>query len=1424
MKLASTSALAIWLLASMVGAADWPQWRFDAGHTASSPESLPTRLSLQWTREYLPRIPAWEDPLNQDLMPFDVIFEPVVLGDRMFVAFNDQDKVVALDIRTGEERWVFYTDGPVRLAPAAAHGKVYFVSDDGYLYCVGAADGRLVWRFLAGLGERKALGNGRLVSAWPARGGPVIVDRTVYFAGSIWPFMGTFIYALDTETGQVRWVNDADGSRFMRQPHNTPAFAGVAPQGQLTAAGKYLLVPGGRSVPAAYDRETGQFLYYHLTESGKGTGGSTVMATANEFFVHTRGRGTRAHELKNGKRTNFLINEPVLGAGHYYTASDYPSNLLAVAEAEQKLEAAHYAVIKGRQDFTDALEGGDRNSIRNASNAWVTAQRRLLRYQTNLVELRKQVPPGPTPKVVQAWGTDKALKWEIQADGSGDLIRAGGRLYAAGEKGIAIIEPPRGRTPARIVATLPVTGPVRRLLAANGHLFAVTLDGRILAFGAGGSPRILKESVVARVPSAAAVERAKTIVHQTGIKDGYAFCLGLDDQGDLLTALAAETDLKIIGVDPDTNKIERLRRELNAAGLYGRRVALLADVPDDFGAPPYIASLVVADGAFAARLAADPNPGAPLRVTGLLVGRDLLTAKSALVRVYESVRPYGGALWVSGGAALADKLQSAPPAQAVVKTMGNDLLVVREGALPGSADWTHQYGDVANSVKSDDQTVRLPVGVLWFGGNTHLDVLPRHGHGPSEQVAGGRLFIEGMDCISARDVYTGRRLWKTVIPGLDTFGIYHDVTLTNNPYTTVYNQRHIPGANARGANYVVTADRVYVAVSNHCAVLDAATGQILKNIDMPGQGAGGKSQWTYIGVYEDVLLGGSDFALFNRRFGGPNLSWPPPAADQAACNGLAAFDRHTGAVLWRVAAKYSFIHNGIVAGQGRVYCLDRWPKSVEAKVRNKGGTVPSSYRVVAYDVRTGRQVWEQTNIVSSSWLSYSKEENLLLLAGASATDRIRDETSSSMQVLKAADGETLWKRSGDIRHNGPCILYHDLILTTPTSYKASAGAFRLKDGKPHEILNPLTGQPQTWKVYRTYGCNTPIASEYLMTFRSGAAGFYDLENHSGTGNLGGFKSGCSANLIIANGILNAPDYTRTCSCPYQNQTSLGLVHMPDLEVWTCNLSGIDAPADRRVRRVGLNFGAPGDQVAPDGTVWLEYPPNSGVSPKLLVEYNGLGITNTVTNAVTFLRHSSAVSGQGHPWVMASGVRDIRSLIITPQTLRPTPPPGAPSGREDDDDDDPDAQVGNSNATNSTQSATSTNTPTSGSSTNTGFGAGKSGKFGFGKFGKFGKGKGPERPVTSASLPTLEEARYTVRLYFLEPDNLQPGQRVFDVEIQGRPALTQFDVVKEAGCSNRGVVKEIQGVAVTKDLEVRFKKSPGATLPPVLSGLELIQED
>ena len=211
-------------------AADWPMWRCDAQRSGATPADLPARLSLAWSIELPELRPAWPD---QAKMQLDSVYEPVVAGQRLFVGSSHDDSLTAYDTRTGRELWRFYANGPIRFAPVAWGERVYLASDDGYLYCVNSADGRLAWRFRGGPSERRILGNERLISTWPARGAPVLADGVVYFAAGIWPFMGVFLHAVDAETGRAVWTNDGDGSMYIKQPHNADSFAGVAPQGPL---------------------------------------------------------------------------------------------------------------------------------------------------------------------------------------------------------------------------------------------------------------------------------------------------------------------------------------------------------------------------------------------------------------------------------------------------------------------------------------------------------------------------------------------------------------------------------------------------------------------------------------------------------------------------------------------------------------------------------------------------------------------------------------------------------------------------------------------------------------------------------------------------------------------------------------------------------------------------------------------------------------------------------------------------------------------------------------------------------------------------------------------------------------------------------------------------------------------------------------
>ncbi|XOV73067.1 MAG: PQQ-binding-like beta-propeller repeat protein [Verrucomicrobiota bacterium] len=1318
-------------------AADWPQWRYDANRSANTPEVLPDNLRLVWKRSFPKREQVWDDPLNHDLMTYDRIFEPIVSGDLMVLNFNDSDKVLALDIRTGTEAWRFYTDGPIRF-PAVANGEhVYFVSDDGSLYCLKTQTGELAWSFRGAPGNLKVIGNERVISAWPARGGPVIRDGTLYFASSIWPFMGTFIYALDAQTGHVQWVNDSTNAQYIKQPHNAPSFAGVAPQGSLVATEDHLIIPGGRSVPAVFDRHNGDFKYFRIAEGGKGNGGSFVIANEQHFLAHTRVRGVRAYDIANGDKSSFELNEPVLDGAFLYASLDETIFATRVDQLASKLSSARKNKTAGRMDLAKAKT---EEAVKKAETKIANAEKQISQLASELETMKAPHVNGWAGNLIEAFNGKHKKQWEIKGDASGDLIKAGNRLYAAGKNTLSSFQLSRNsETPPTPIWVQKIEANIQRLLAANEMLFAVTLDGHILAFG-DFSPKLNATPI----PDKKAYNNAEWPLLQSKLdnlesKAGYALCFGLEDRR-ALDLLLHQTDFHIIGVDPDANRVNALRRSYDTSdSIYGKRIVLHQGDPLSFQASPYFASLVL------------------INDTDQKIAQDKERIKAA----YQSVRPYGGQLWITHTGNQVEELkiaiQSLDLEKGLVSTKsmsksGTDaptngsetfIQVKREGALPGAADWTHQYGDIANTIKSDDQRVKLPLGLLWFGGSSNMDVLPRHGHGPPEQVIGGRSIIEGMDSLSARDVYTGRVIWKRKIENLDTYGIYYDETYKDIPLSTSYNQVHIAGANLRGSNYVATEDTVYIALENYCEVLDAETGKTIRKINLPPKNNGiMRPRWGFIGIYGDLLLGGHDFAHFSDR---TLLTWEedyPPVEDLSSSDGLVAFDRHTGDVLWKIRPRHGFIHNGIVAGNGRIYCLDKLPESAEGKMKRRGRVQPDTYRIAAYDAQTGDQLWETTGDIFGTWLSYSEEYDILLQAGSFANDRKWDEVGTGMVAYSGKTGEVIWKNL-ERNYTGPCIIHNDLILTTPNSYKTSAGAFRLLDGKPHFILNPLTQKEEPLAFSRAYGCNTPIAGEHMITFRSGAAGYYDMEGNSGTGNLGGFRSSCTSNLVIANGVLNAPDYTRTCTCGYQNQTSLALIHMPEIDMWTHTKLGTNAKDGEIVRQVGVNLGAPGDRRAKNGTLWLEFPVVGGDSPEIPISITG-------ENAHYYAHHSSRFKGDEMNWVGASGVEHAEKITIQPHISNPA--------KEENNDS-----------------------------------------------------------------KTKAIRNYTVRLHFLEPEKLSEGDRIFDVYLQHNLALEMLDITKETKGHQRTLVKEFKGIQISDRLEIHLFSPDKHQHGTILSGIEIEAE-
>jgi outer membrane protein assembly factor BamB len=1128
------------VLQGSVQAGDWPMWRHDAARGASTPDALPDAMEWLWSRELPPARTAW--PKTQKKLQFDTAPQPVVMGKRVFVPSTVNDSVSAYETESGELQWRFFADGPVRFAPAGHEGRVYFVSDDGHLYCVDAETGELEWKVNGGPAERRVLGNHRLVSTWPARGGPVVHGGRVYFCASIWSFMGIFVHAVDAASGEIVWTNSGDGMNYTVQPHGAPSFASVVPQGHLAVSGDSLVVPGGRSTPAAFDLATGRMRHFVFD---KKNGGHEVMASGDLYFV-----AGGAYSVETGQRVS---NENPRVAGRDTLVFEDGKSIYG-RSAKAKVEKK---TVKDRK--------GKKSEVREYVR-----------------ETQFAIGPRDGPSKV--------------------FIKAGDRVYTAGDGKVAAYEVSGAKGDRKPAWLASIEGTVHHMLAADEKLFVVTEEGGIHCFGkrgAGSAGGIVHRHEVVEPPASRGegdrfAKLIKGLMEEPEIRKGYGMALGFAS-GRLVAELLDQSDLHLVILDRSAEKVDMVRRGFDKSGNYGVRVSAHVGDIGSTGLPPYFASLIVCEDLTAAGF----GPGK----------RDFVE------KMFRSLRPYGGMAVMPSTreqhAGIGKAVEGLE--QARIEWADGVTRLVREGALPGSGDWTHQYANPEQTAISKDKLVKAPLGLLWFGGPDHEGVLPRHGHGPSPQVAGGRLFIEGADMLRAVDVYTGRMVWQRELKG---FGTYYNTTA------------HFAGAGEIGSNYVSLPDRVYAVHDARILELDAATGETLKAFALDGaDGDGGRApHWGYIGAEDRYLIATSSPVSVSVSRGN-DANRPKPAASgrmdilkllreskyASGSRRLVVYDRHSGELLWKRDAALNFRHNNISVSGETIFCID---SITEAKLNKAGGVVPAAEPTLyALDLKTGAVRWKTSENVFGTFLNYSAEHDILLQAGSKFRDRAADDIGKGMLALRGTTGEVVW-HDPEVQYGGPCLLWRDRIIT---------------NGNGGFALDLLTGKPTGWSYQRMYGCNTAIGSEHLLTFRSGAAGFYDMESDGGTGNIGGFRSSCTANLIAADGVLSAPDYTRTCSCAYQNQTSLALVHMPEVELWTFG-------AKHATDRIGVNFGAPGDRRDGEGTLWVDFPSVGGPSSDLEVSVEP-------ARPAVFRAHSSVLGGAGPKWVAASGLSGVESISI-----------------------------------------------------------------------------------------------------------------------------------------------------------------------------------
>ena len=202
-------------------AGDWPTYRHDPARSGCASTEVATDLKLLWS-ERLAEPYSWSLSRDWLLSPFfygELLSAPVVAGGMVIVAVPDAHSVVALDADTGKHLWRFVAGARVDSPPAVEGDLCHFGAKNGWVYCLNAKDGRLVWRFRVAPAERRIMAFGQLESPWPVSGN-VLVDKDIVLASAGRSGKldgGYWLRAIEARTGRFLWEKRYQNAQVVGQ-------------------------------------------------------------------------------------------------------------------------------------------------------------------------------------------------------------------------------------------------------------------------------------------------------------------------------------------------------------------------------------------------------------------------------------------------------------------------------------------------------------------------------------------------------------------------------------------------------------------------------------------------------------------------------------------------------------------------------------------------------------------------------------------------------------------------------------------------------------------------------------------------------------------------------------------------------------------------------------------------------------------------------------------------------------------------------------------------------------------------------------------------------------------------------------------------------------------------------------------------------